>query len=214
MLLPDLRRAVLECALKASRAGLVAATSGNYSSVDRQSGLFAITPTNYDYDVMKAEDILVLDLDGRVVEGHLKPSSEYQMHAMIYRRRAGVGAVVHTHSPYATAFAALGREIPAILIEIAVAAGGSIPVAPFELPGTEALGRSALDHIGDRKAVLLANHGVLSIGADIHEAFNIALWVEDTARIAHLAMAIGVPKPLPSELVRRMRGSHGGMNGP
>ena len=207
MLLPDLRQMVLECAQRASRAGLVAATSGNYSSVDRKSGLFAITPTNYDYDLMKVEDVVVLDLDGRVAEGRLKPSSEYQMHALIYRRRADVGAVVHTHSPYATAFAALGREIPAVLIEIAVAAGGSIPVAPFELPGTEALGRSALDHIGDRKAVLLANHGVLALGADLSEALNIALWVEDTARIAHLAMAIGVPKNLPSELVRRLRAS-------
>lgn len=192
----ELRRRVTAVARKAYDRGLVAATSGNYSQVDRPAGLMVITPSGLDYSLMAPEDLVVMDLAGNVVEGDLPPSSEWRLHARLYRAREDIGAVAHTHSPYATAFATLDRPIPNLLIELQMFCGGAVNVAPFALPGSEELGEGAARTIGDRKAVLLSHHGTVAVGDTVEDALKVAFWVEDTARIAHLALTIGQPKEL------------------
>lgn len=192
----EVRRRVAAAARKAYDRGLVAATSGNYSQFDREAGLMVITPSGLDYVLMAPEDLVVMGLDGQVVEGDLPPSSEWRLHAHLYRARRDVGGVAHTHSPYATAFATLDRPIPNLLIELQLFCGGAVNVAPFALPGSDALGEGAVRAMGDRKAVLLSHHGAVAVGESVDAALKVAFWVEDTARIAHLAMTIGQPREL------------------
>lgn len=193
---PEVRRRVAAVARKAYDRGLVAATSGNYSQFDREAGLMVITPSGLDYDLMAPADLVVMDLDGQVAEGDLPPSSEWRLHAHLYRARRDIGGVAHTHSPYATSFATLDRPIPNLLIELQMFCGGAVNVAPFALPGSDELGAGAVQSMGDRKAVLLSHHGAVAVGESIDDALKVALWVEDTARIAHLALTIGRPREL------------------
>lgn len=199
----DLRKRVTAVAKKAYDRGLVAATSGNYSQIDPESRLVVITPTSLDYTIMTPEDLVVIDLDGNVVEGELKPSSEWRLHTNLYKAKPEIGGVAHTHSPYATAFAALERPIPNILIELHYLCGGTIEVAPFAIPGTEEVGIGAAKTIGTKKAVLLSHHGAVAVGSSVEDALNIAFWVEDTARIAHLAMSVGQPKELDEKVLNQ-----------
>ncbi|MGE5591870.1 MAG: class II aldolase/adducin family protein [Bacillota bacterium] len=192
----EVRRRVAAAARKAYDRGLVAATSGSYSQFDREAGLMVITPSGLDYVLMAPEDLVVMGLDGQVVEGDLPPSSEWRLHAHLYRACRDVGGVAHTHSPYATAFATLDRPIPNLLIELQLFCGGAVNVAPFALPGSDALGEGAVRTMGDRKAVLLSHHGAVAVGESVDAALKVAFWVEDTARIAHLAMTIGQPREL------------------
>ena len=199
-----LKEEVLEHSKKAYQEALFAGTSGNLSALDPETGRVVITPTSYPYDIMQIEDLVVIELDGTVVEGRHRPSSEWRMHCEIYKHRRDVRAVVHTHSPYATAFAVAGKRIPLILIEMVPFIGGDIPVAEFRLPGSQELGLEAVRALIDRNACLLANHGVVAIGNSLDQAHIRAVYAEDAARIYHHAIGIGDVRLVPEESVEQM----------
>lgn len=202
-MLEALRQAVWEANIRLPKEGLVTMTSGNASGRDPETGLVVIKPSGVLYDQMTPEDLVIVDLDGNVVEGHLRPSVDTATHLYIYRHRSDVGGIIHTHSPYATSFAALGEPIPVVLTAIADEFGGPIPCAPYAPVGGDAIGKAVVEHIGSSPAVLLKNHGVFAIGPDVHAALKAAVMVEDVAKTVHLAMLRGRPEPLPEEEVAR-----------
>ena len=183
---------------------LVRWTGGNVSALDRDSGLVAIKPSGIRYEALRPEHLVIVDLDGRVVEGELKPSSDTASHLFIYRRRPDVGGIVHTHSPYATAFAAVNRPIPVVLTAMADEFGGPIPCGGFALIGGEEIGKIVVEAIGSSPAVLLKNHGVFTIGRTAESAVKAAVMVEDVARTVWLALQIGQPEEIPQEDVDKL----------
>lgn len=191
-----LRRIVCATAKRAWADGLVAGSSGNFSAFDPLSGAMGITPSGLAYDAMTPDDITVITLDGLTVAGAHRPSSEWRLHAAIYEARHDARAVAHTHSPYASAFAVLRESIPCVLIEMQVFLGGTVPCAPYAPVGTYALGRVTADALGHGTACLMANHGAVTVGATLDEAYLRAVYLEDTAKICHLARQIGTPTVL------------------
>lgn len=194
--IPELRQEIVDRSLEAFHEGLFSGTSGNMSCYLRDEQLMLITPTSVRYDILHAEDIVVMRLDGTIVEGKLRPSSEWRMHAAIYEGMADVRAVFHTHSPYATAFAVNHQTIPAVLIEAYAFLGGSVRCAEYATPGTKEVGLNALPALEGRKGCTLANHGVLAVGDDLAQAFIHAEYVEDVAKIYTLAKSVGTPVEL------------------
>lgn len=193
----ELKQEIVVKSLQAFREGMFSGTSGNMSCYLRDEGKMLITPTSVRYDVMKAEDIAVLTLDGTILEGDLQPSSEWRMHAAVYEAMSEVGAVFHTHSPYATAFAVNRQTIPAVLIEAHVFLGGDIRCADYATPGTKAVGTNAIPALQGRGGCTLANHGVLAVGGDLAQAYLRAEYIEDLAKIYAYAKTVGVPVELP-----------------
>jgi len=175
--------------------GLVRGTSGNVSVRDPASGTIAITPTGLGYAGMRDCDVAVLSAGGDQLDGELRPTSEVALHLGIYRARPDLAAVVHTHSMFATTFAVLGEQIPAVHYLI-VRAGESVPVAPYARYGTVELAESAVRTLGSGFAVLLANHGVVAVGADLAAAMAVAEAVEYTAELAWRARQLGTPRLL------------------
>lgn len=200
------KKEVLETAKNAFALRLFAGTSGNLSSILRPEGLIVITPTNTRYESMELEDIVVVDMAGNVVDGKHRPSSEYPMHRALYEGRPDVNSVVHTHSPYATAFAVNNRNIPLILIEMLPFLGGEVQVAPIQPAGSEDLGRSVLDTIGSKNCCLMANHGVVALGTTMAQAYIRAEYVEDAAKICSIAMQNGEIVLIPPAMVQRQLG--------
>jgi L-ribulose-5-phosphate 4-epimerase len=195
-MLEDLKKLVCGLHQELPRHGLVVWTGGNVSARDPQSGLVVIKPSGVRYEQLQPEHHVVVDLDGRVVEGTLKPSSDTASHLYIYRHRPDVHGVVHTHSPYATAFAAVGRPIPVCLTAIADEFGGPVPCAGFALIGGEEIGREVIAHIGQSPAVLLKSHGVFTIGKTAEAAVKAAVMVEDAAHTVFLALQLGRPEEI------------------
>ncbi|HWI70922.1 MAG TPA: L-ribulose-5-phosphate 4-epimerase [Baekduia sp.] len=191
------------CALHAQlpRNGLVAWTSGNLSARVPGEELMVIKASGVPYDELGPEAIVVCDLHGALVEGELAPSSDAATHGAIYRERPDAGGVAHTHSAYATAWAARGEPIPCVLTAMADEFGGAIPVGPFALIGDEELGRAVVATLAESRspAALMRNHGVFTIGAAPRDAIKAAVMCEDVARTAHLARALGDPIPLAPE---------------
>ncbi len=183
---------------------LVVWTGGNVSLRDPESGLVVIKPSGVRYEDLRPEHMVVLDLNGRVVEGSLKPSSDTYSHLYIYRARPDVGGVVHTHSRYASAFAAVGKPIPCVLTAIADEFGGEIPCGGFALIGDEAIGKVVVESIGKSPAVLLKNHGVFTIGKNAKAAVKAAVMTEDVAATVWMAMQIGVPDVIPQADVDKL----------
>jgi L-ribulose-5-phosphate 4-epimerase len=190
--LVKLRAEVCALAKKAAHDGMYAGTSGNISAYTYVDELMAITPTSMSYAEMEDFDIVVMKLDGTVISGGT-PSSEWRLHARIYEALPDTAAVVHTHSPYATAFSVLRAEIPVFHIEMPIFLGGSIRTAPFAAQGSDEVGTGAVPLLKDRTSCLLANHGVVAIGADLQKAYTAAIYTEDAARIYHLALCAGKP---------------------
>ena len=193
----DARQALVDCARQAYAEGLFSGTSGNLS-VRTDSGML-ITPTSVRYETLSPEDIVHLRPDGAVLEGRFAPSSEWRMHAEIYARFPAVGAIVHTHSPHATAFAAANRSIPESLIEMRFFLGGEVPCAAYAPAGTREVGLRCCEVLSGRGGCLMANHGALAVGRDLDEALLRAEYIEDSAKITLLSMQLGGPVPLPSE---------------
>ncbi len=183
---------------------LVTWTSGNVSARDPETGLVVIKPSGIMYEDLRPEDHVVLDLEGDVVEGKLKPSSDTASHLYIYRHRPDINGIVHTHSPYATAFAAVGKPIPVYLTAIADEFGQAIPCAGFALIGGEEIGKQVVDHIGSCAAVLLKNHGVFTVGKNARAAVKAAIMVEDIAKTVHLALQLGQPDEIAPEDVEKL----------
>lgn len=203
-MLEHLKEELWRLHLELPKNGLVKWTGGNVSARDPETGLVVIKPSGVRYEVLRPEDHVVVNMDGVVVEGALKPSSDTASHLYIYRHRPDVNGVVHTHSPYATAFAALGRPIPCCLTAIADEFGGPIPCAGFALIGSEEIGKQVVEHIGSSRAVLLKQHGVFTIGETAEAAVKAAVMVEDVAKTVWLALQMGEVEALDPEAVERL----------
>lgn len=192
---------------------LVVWTGGNISARDPETGLVVIKASGIRYDDLRLEHMVVMDMDGNRVEGEYKPSSDVFSHLYIYKHRADVGGIVHTHSRYATAFAALGKPIPCVLTAMADEFGGPIPCGGFALIGDEAIGKVVVESIGGSPAVLLKNHGVFTIGKNARDAVKAAVMTEDAAATVWVAMQMGTPDVISQEdaekLHRRYTGEYG-----
>lgn len=189
------------------RYGLVVSTGGNVSGRVRGLDLFVIKPSGVDYDDLTPENQILCDLDGNVVPGtpgsERSPSSDTAAHAYVYRNMDRVGGVVHTHSTYATAWAARGEAIPCVLTAMADEFGGDIPVGPFAIIGDDSIGRGIVETLtGHRsRAVLMRSHGPFTIGSDAHDAVKAAVMLEDVARTVHISRQLGDPIPIESRHV-------------
>ena len=203
-MLQDLKKQVSQLHLELVKYDLVVWTGGNISARDPESGLVVIKPSGILYEKLRPEDHVVVDLQGNVIEGDLKPSSDTASHLYIYRHRPDVNGVVHTHSRYATAFAALGHSIPVYLTAMGDEFGGPIPCAGFALIGGEEIGQEVIEHIGSSPAVLLKQHGVFTIGPTVEAAVKSAVMVEDAAYTVWLALQLGQPKEIPPEDVAKL----------
>jgi L-ribulose-5-phosphate 4-epimerase len=204
--LKELRAAVCDLHAELVRYQLVAWTAGNVSARVPGTDRFVIKPSGISYDDLTPESIVVCDLDGTLVEGALAPSSDTAAHAYVYRHRPDVGGVVHTHSTYATAWAARGESIPCVLTAMADEFGGEIPVGPFALIGDDSIGRGIVSTLDGHRspAVLMRNHGVFTIGSDARAAVKAAVMCEDVARTVHIARAGGEPVPIPPADIDRL----------
>lgn len=196
MELEQAKQKVLTFAKKAYNEKLMAGTSGNISIYIKSQNVVVITPSSIEYPSMIIDDISVITLDGRVIEGPHQPSSEWPMHTEIYKYFKKDSALVHTHSPYATAFAVCGENIPEILIEMKPFLGGDVKMAPFAPAGSVELGNVTAPYLVDRNACLLANHGTISMGNDLKNAYLSSIYLEDAAKIYHLSKSVGVPNIL------------------
>lgn len=203
-MLEALKQQLWKLHLELPKNGLVTWTGGNVSARDPETGLVVIKPSGVLYEELRPEDHVVLDLEGDVVEGSLAPSSDTASHLYIYRHMPHINGIVHTHSPYATAFAALGRPIPVYLTAIADEFGGPIPCAGFALIGGEEIGRQVVEHIGSSPAVLLKNHGVFTVGASARAAVKAAVMTEDVARSVWYALQLGTPDEIAPEDVKQL----------
>ena len=199
-MLETLRNEVWKCNLELPKQGLVKTTSGNVSGRDPETGLVVIKPSGYNYEGMMPEDMVIVSLDGTVIEGHLKPSVDTSTHLYVYAHRPDVMGMVHTHSPYASIFAVLGEPIPACLTASALL-GGEIPLGDYVPIGGEAIGEEMLKKIGHAKAIIMQNHGVFTIGHSASDATHMAIEVEEIAKIVHFAMCRGKPVLLPEQAI-------------
>jgi L-ribulose-5-phosphate 4-epimerase len=195
MLLPELRKQVCDLHEALPKNNLVAWTSGNISGRDPESGLIVIKPSGIKFEDLTPENMVVVDIDGNIVEGDYKASSDTASHCYIYRHMPEVNGIVHTHSRYATAFATLGKEIPCVTTAMGDEFGGSIPCGGFALIGGEEIGQVVVDTIKDHRSpsCLLQSHGVFATGGSAEGAVKAAVMTEDNAAIVWTALQIGTP---------------------
>jgi L-ribulose-5-phosphate 4-epimerase len=194
----QLRRTVADLHSELTRNGLVIWTAGNVSARVPGHDLMVIKPSGVSYDELTPEAMVVTDLHGALVDGGRAPSSDTAAHAYVYRHMPEVGGVVHTHSTYATAWAARNEPIPCVLTMIADEFGGEIPVGPFALIGDDSIGRGIVETLrGSRsRAVLMAGHGPFTVGRDARDAVKAAVMLEDVARTVHISRQLGTPAVL------------------
>nr|WP_314114905.1 L-fuculose-phosphate aldolase [uncultured Leptotrichia sp.] len=203
MILEKEREQVIEYSLKLLDEGLTNGTAGNVSIFNREKGLVAISPTGVNYSELTPEMISVVDLNGKLIEG-LKPSSELEMHMILYRNREDVNAVIHTHPVYTTVLACLREDLPAIDYMIAVTGATKVRCAEYASYGTKELAENAYKAMGSSLAVILANHGLTTAGKDIANAFNITVQVEYISNLYIKARNIGEPIILPDKEMNSM----------
>ncbi|HVC81850.1 MAG TPA: L-ribulose-5-phosphate 4-epimerase [Chloroflexota bacterium] len=204
MLLASTRQEVYRLHLELPKYELVVWTMGNISARDPDSGLIVIKPSGIRFEELTPENMVVVDPRGTVVEGSLKPSSDTASHCYLYRQMPHIKGIVHTHSRYATAFAALGKPIPCFLTGMADEFGGEIPCGGFALIGGEEIGREVVRCLtGSRSpAVIMRNHGVFTVGTTVESAVKAAVMAEDSARTSWLALqlgGLGTPIPIAQE---------------
>jgi L-ribulose-5-phosphate 4-epimerase len=203
MYLDQLRSEICRLHAELTRNNLVTWTSGNVSGRDPESGWVVIKPSGVPYHELTPENMVVVNLDGQVVEGRLRPSSDTFAHVYVYRHRPDVNGVVHTHSTFATAWAAVGRPIPAVLTAICDEFGGPIPVGAYAKIGGDEIGQEILRSIGSSPAILMKNHGVFTVGKTPEAAVKAAVMVEDVACTVFYALQLGQPDEIPTEEVAR-----------
>ncbi|MEW6932240.1 L-ribulose-5-phosphate 4-epimerase [Trueperella pyogenes] len=215
-MLEQLREAVCAGNLELPRHGLVAWTGGNLSAIDEETGYIVIKPSGMSYEEMTSKDMVVVAPDGRVVEGEHGPSSDTSSHLYIYQHRNDVKSVIHTHSRYATAFAAVGKSIPCCLTAIADEFGGPIPCGGYARIGSDDIGAEVIRSIGNSPAILMRQHGVFTIGPSIYKALQAAVMVEDVARTVAIATTLGQIEDLPAAEIsanyERYQNRYGTMN--
>ena len=198
----DLKRRLLETSRELLRRGLTEGTAGNLS-VRLPEGRVALTPSSVDYETMTVADLVVVDLDGNVLEGERAATSEKALHLTCLRQHEDIGAVIHCHALFATMFAVTRQPIPCVIEEFEIYVGGEVPVAGYALTGSDSLGEEVARHVGERGAVLMANHGLLTVGKDPEQALKVASLVERTAQVIWGARALGELAPLPEETRKR-----------
>ncbi len=202
-MLENLREELYQLHLELPRNKLVAWTSGNISGRDPITGLVVIKPSGVRYESLTPQKMVVIDLEGRLVEGEYKPSSDTFAHVYVYRQRPEINGVVHTHSTFATAWAAAGRPIPPVLTAICDEFGGPIPVGAYARIGGDEIGQEIIRSIGYSPAILMKNHGVFTIGKTPEAAVKAAVMVEDVARTVFYALQLGQLEEIPADEVRR-----------
>jgi L-ribulose-5-phosphate 4-epimerase len=202
----EVRATVASLHRELTRYELVSWTAGNVSARVPGAGLMVIKPSGVSYQELAPENMVVTDLYGSLVDGELAPSSDTAAHAYVYRHMSEVNGVVHTHSPYATAWAARGEPIPCVLTMIADEFGGDIPVGPFALIGDDSIGRGIVETLrGSRsRAVLMRSHGPFTVGPDARAAVKAAVLLEDVARTVHFAHQLGTPETIAAHHVDRL----------
>jgi len=205
----DIKEQVIQVCQLFVQIGLIHDTAGNISVKvkDQNETLLVVTPASFPYDVMTPDDVPVINLDGKVVEGKTKPTSETPMHLAVQRAFPDVGAVVHTHSKYATAFSIANQPLQPIHT-LSLYLGGTVPVVPFRTPGTDELGEAVADTLksGTARAALLQNHGVLTVGANLEEATYVAKFTELVAEMQHIASSVGKLTTIPEEMIAEFIG--------
>ena len=202
-MLEQLREEVWKCNLELPKNGLVRMTSGNVSGRDPETNLVVIKPSGYKFEDLTPADLVVVDLEENVIEGHLKPSMDTATHLYVYRHRPDVFGVAHTHSPYAGIFAALGEPIRPCLTACAML-GGEVPLGDYVAVGGAGIGKEIVKKIGNSLAIIMQNHGVFTIGPSASVATKMAVEVEDIAKITHFAMLRGEPIWLTPDQVAEM----------
>jgi L-ribulose-5-phosphate 4-epimerase len=202
-MLDELRAEICRLHAELTRNGLVTWTSGNVSGRDPGTGLIVIKPSGVRYEDLTPDNMVVVNLDGKIVEGKHKPSSDTFAHVYVYRHRPDVNGMVHTHSTFATAWAAAGKPIPPVLTAICDEFGGPIPVGAYAKIGGDEIGQEIVRSIGESPAILMKNHGVFTIGKTPEAAVKAAVMVEDVARTVFYALQLGQPDEIPAEEVAR-----------
>lgn len=197
--MPDIRQDVVDVAQEMERAGLVVGTAGNVSG-RLPDGTVCLTPSSTPYGDITADGLAVVDLEGGHVEGSGQPSTEKAMHLSCYEAFPEVGGVVHCHPVHGSMFAIAQQPIPAVIEEVIVYVGGEVPVADYATTGTPELAKEVVRHLGERGAVLMANHGLLCVGKSPQDALHTALVVEHTAKIIFGARVLGGEVPLPADI--------------
>lgn len=185
------RKEIIDAGNQMISSALVVGTWGNISVRIADEDLIAITPSGVDYDKLISENIPIIDFEGNLIDGNMKPSIELPMHLEIYKKRPDIGAIVHTHSTYCTAMAIARKPIPASCEDLIQIVGGNVRVSEYRLPGTDDLGKVAVEALDERNAVLLANHGLLAAGKNLKETIKIAFICEKSAHATLLAANIG-----------------------
>lgn len=212
MLLLEARKSIVEHGKKLIDTGLTVGTGGNISIFDRETGYMAISPSGVKYYEMKDEDVVIMDLQGNIIEGNLKPSTEHEMHSIVYKNRDDVNAMIHTHALYATTISCLNESLPAIDYLVAFSGGKDVRCAKYASFGTKEIAENALVAMEDRNAVLLANHGMNVVGKTIEKTFAVTEQLEFCARLYWQAKSIGNPVILPDEemdnMVMRFNGGY------
>ncbi|WP_035293087.1 class II aldolase/adducin family protein [Clostridium sp. KNHs214] len=206
-MLEELKKKVVEIAIEADKSGLCKHKSGNFSIRDKETGYVVITPSGVAREKLTYRDVCVIDLDANVIEmeTNLRPSSEVMMHLEAYKARPDINAVVHTHSRFATSFAVLRKEIPAVVYE-SMSYGGTVPVASYGRPGTRALAESVIEPLKKSNACLLESHGVVAVAGNIDDALLNAHYVEEVAEVYFRALLINggkEPNVLPEDELQR-----------
>lgn len=214
MMLESLRDEVLVMNHELPRNGLVVWSGGNVSGRDPDTGLIVIKPSGIPFQHLTKESLVVVDLDGTVVEGDLKPSVDLGVHLYVYRRRDDVMGMCHTHSPYATSFAARGESIPATLTPLTHLIGGGVPCSRYATPGADDTGAAVMEVAGDTgMATLVDRHGVFTMGRSASESVKVALHVEEAAMTIRMAMLSGPVTEMDPEEIERCaawyRGNYG-----
>ncbi len=200
----QLKVQLVDAAVRVAKIGLVPLTQGNLSARDPESGLIVVTPHDYPYERMTADDIVVVDLDGNVIEGVREPSAETPVHLAVYERRTSAAAIVHAEPIFTNVFGVLHKPIAPVHVGVAIDVGGAVPVMSFELSGTREFGYHMLEVMGDKNAVIWANHGMLAVGDSLNKAVHCTVMVEMAAKIYHLALQLGEPIALSDSIVQSL----------
>jgi len=201
-MLENLKKEVYQAHIKLWENKLVMWTSGNVSGRDPKTDLVVIKPSGVSYDKLLPDNLVVVDLNGNVIEGDLKPSVDMATHLYVYKHIPEIMSVIHTHSTYASAFAAVGKPIPVCLTAMADFFGCDIPVGELVLIGEEEIGKEIVRKIGNSKAIIMKNHGPFTIGTSVNEALQAAIFLEEGAKVLIMSRILGEPQPIPGSMVK------------
>jgi len=198
----QIKHDIIDAARRLLASGMVEGTSGNLSA-RLPDGNVVLTPSSLAYETMTVDDLVVVDMQGGIVTGTRPPTTEKALHLACLRAHSDIGAVIHSHALFCSMFAVARQPIPCVIEEFDIYVGGDVPVAEYRLTGSDALGDEVARHVGDRGAVLMANHGLLTVGRNIADAMKVAHLVERTAQIVWGSRLLGTAVPLPADTLEK-----------